>query len=106
MEQAGVAVPDASPDPAFQWLPATPNPFRESVALRFVLPRRMAVRLEVFDLAGRVVAILADGPLEAGDHLVRWNGREDRAGNAPAGLYFARFDAAGIHERHKLVLAR
>jgi flagellar hook assembly protein FlgD len=66
----------------------------------------MSVRLRVFDVAGRVVATLAEGPLAAGEHPFRWNGRDDRAAPAPAGLYFVRLDAPGIHERQKLVRVR
>ena len=70
-------------------LPATvqleqnyPNPFNPSTAIRFALPERARVNLEVFDMAGRRVAILANGPREAGWHEIRFD-----ASGLASGLY-------------------
>jgi hypothetical protein len=70
-------------------LSASPNPSRTLARFSFTLPTAGRARLTVIDLAGRVVATLADGPLDAGDHQVRWTTP------APAGVYFARLDAPG-----------
>jgi hypothetical protein len=68
----------------------SPNPFHGRASLRFGLARAGAVRLELFDLAGRRVRTLADGLLPAGTHVATWDGR-DRQGNAVgAGVYFVR----------------
>ena len=55
---------------AFALEPNQPNPFGLRTTLRFALPKASHVRLEVFDLAGRRVATVVDGPREAGRHLV------------------------------------
>lgn len=55
----------------------------------FSLPSGGHARLTVVDLAGRVVATLADGPFTAGEHQARWTAA------APPGVYFARLDAPG-----------
>jgi len=65
-------------------LTASPNPARGGPALRFTLPRAGRARLTVHDVSGRLVAVLLDGPADAGDHHVRWSAR------ARAGVYFAR----------------
>ncbi|MFN8179209.1 MAG: T9SS type A sorting domain-containing protein [bacterium] len=69
--------------------PAFPNPFRDSVTLRFALGRPSPVTLDTYDVAGRRVARLLDGKvLSAGDHSVRWA--------APtSGVYFYRVRAGG-----------
>lgn len=64
-----------------------PNPFNPSTRIGFSLARDTRVDLAVFDLAGRRVATLAQGPLAAGDHRVTWDGRTDLGGSAPAGMY-------------------
>ena len=65
---------------------AFPNPAHESLGIAFTLPDGATTRLEVFDLAGRVVAARDVGALGPGRHVVRI--AEERA-LAP-GLYLVR----------------
>jgi hypothetical protein len=62
-----------------------PNPFQRSTTIGFALPAANAVRLEVFDLQGRVVATRELGTLAAGRQQVRF----DATGMGP-GLYLYR----------------
>jgi hypothetical protein len=59
---------------------AVPNPFTESMRLRFrVSDSRMAVTLHVYDMAGRLVReLLSPSNLEVGEHTVQWDGRGRR----------------------------
>jgi flagellar hook capping protein FlgD len=70
--------------------PAMPQPSSGEVRIAFALPRAGRVRLTVLDVAGREVARLWDGVVEAGMHTARWNGRTAEGGMAPAGIYFVR----------------
>ncbi len=67
-----------------------PNPFNPSTRLAFRLADAGRVRLEIVDATGRLVARLLDTDLAAGDHAVRWNGRDTAGRPAPSGLYLAR----------------
>jgi len=69
-------------------LPAFPNPFSSSTTIGFNLATSGHVRLEVFDVAGRSVAVLTDGAYATGTYRLRWDGR--RLG---PGLYFYRLTA-------------
>lgn len=80
------------------------NPSVGPARLAFLLPRESAVRLRVFDVRGREMATLADGVLSPGRHEVTW-GDPGTAGKAPAGLYFARFEAPGVLLTRRIVLA-
>jgi len=83
-----------------------PNPFNPTVTLPFTLAAPGRVRLEVFDLAGRRIATLADGHFAAGEQALTWGGC-DGAGNPQAsGVYFARLAAGGLTETKRLVLLR
>ena len=64
-----------------------PNPFNPSTRIDFALERSSNVDIAVFDLAGRHVATLQQGALDAGDHFVVWNGSTDNGSPAPAGQY-------------------
>jgi hypothetical protein len=66
-----------------------PNPATGSMELSFTLPRAGAARIEVLDLAGRRVWSAA-GSFAAGEHSLRWEGREADGSPGRAGVYFVR----------------
>jgi hypothetical protein len=81
-----------------------PNPFRPATTIQYALARPGAVRLAVYDVAGRAVRTLVDGTRPAGFHAVVWDGRDDRGASVPSGIYFCRFQAAGVRsEVRKLI---
>ncbi len=80
-----------APDPGLLELhAAAPNPFAESTALAFTLPREGHVTLRILDVAGREVARPADGVRVAGFHRVRV-----AAESLAPGVYFVRLEADG-----------
>ena len=87
-------------------LDARPNPFNPRTTIPFVLDRAGAARLAIHDQAGRLVAVLADGPLAAGLHEFAWDGRDARGRALPSGAYLARLVTDGRVATGKLVLLR
>ena len=69
---------------------AYPNPFNATTQVRFGLPNRSTVRINVLDLYGRTVAMLAEHTYEAGFHSVAWD-----ATAFPTGIYLVRLEAGG-----------
>lgn len=67
-----------------------PNPFNPETAIRFDLPQAGAVRLAVYDVLGREVALLVDGYLPAGRHEAVFE-----AAQLPSGVYVYRMETAG-----------
>lgn len=68
-----------------------PNPFNAGTNFRFSAPRRENVRIDVFDLLGRHVAAVFDGPAVVGDNTIPWNDVRDVSGRALAsGVYVYR----------------
>jgi hypothetical protein len=66
-----------------------PNPFSNESTLRFRLQQRSPTRVELFDAAGRLVAVPLDSrELAAGPHAVKLN-----ASRLPPGVYFCRITA-------------
>ncbi len=70
-----------------------PNPFNAATRLRFGLPQAGRVRLELFDVRGRRVARLWDGPRDAGWHAILWNGRDDSGRPVASGVYIYHVEA-------------
>jgi hypothetical protein len=85
--------------------PVAPNPTRGSSRFGVTLPEAGTIRLAVLDVAGREVAVVADGFQPAGRRDLAWDGR-GRGGPAPAGVYIARLEASGRILTRKFVLAR
>jgi endonuclease/exonuclease/phosphatase family metal-dependent hydrolase len=92
-------VPALPPAPMLEG--AYPNPFRARTTLSYTLRRAGPVRLEVYDILGRRVASLVDGPQTAGTHRVEFT-----ASGLPPGLYLARLEAGGTSLARPLLLAR
>jgi hypothetical protein len=80
-----------------------PNPSRGATGMGFTLSLPAQVKVEVFDVVGRRVRVLADRLFEAGDHVVGWDGASDLGGPSPAGIYFYRLTAGGRTEVRRLV---
>ena len=58
--------------------------------MRFSLDRPQNARVVVYDLLGRTVAALANGPSETGEHTLRWS-----PDGLAAGRYLVRLSDAG-----------
>lgn len=87
-------------------LQSLPNPTRGTALIRYSLPTSRPVRLDVYDLGGRLVRSLANGMGTSGAHEARWDGR-DAAGRAVAGgVYFYRLSSGGEALTRKLVMVR
>ncbi|OGC93771.1 MAG: hypothetical protein A2W25_06570 [candidate division Zixibacteria bacterium RBG_16_53_22] len=62
-----------------------PNPFNASTRISFFIAHSSNVKLEIFDLLGRIAATPLDSRLEPGKHLITWD-----ASMQPSGVYFYR----------------
>jgi hypothetical protein len=89
---------------AFMLGSGAPNPFEALTHLRYTLPERGHVRLVVYDVAGRQVVVLRDGDEDAGQHLVKWDGKGARGTQLPAGVYFVQLNFGNHKEARKIVL--
>ena len=82
------------------------NPFDGRVGFGFRLGEASPVALEVFDLRGRKVATLSGAGLDAGEHRIEWNGRDQAGRMVPAGTYLYRFSAGRHNGSGKLIKLR
>ena len=81
--------------------PVFPNPFNAQATVRYALPAPEHVRLSVFDIRGREVALLVDGKFAAGHHSADWN-----AAGYASGVYFCRIQAGDFVGIRKVILIR
>lgn len=78
-----------------------PNPFNPVTTIRYALPESGRVRLAVFDMLGREVAVLVDADVTAGQHEVQFD-----AQGLPSGSYIYRMDMAEGSIERRLVLLK
>jgi hypothetical protein len=84
-----------------------PNPFNPTTTIRFdVPPAGGRVKLQIFDVTGRLVRTLVDRLETGGSQSVRWDGRNDRGRRVVSGLYLYRLEAPGYTKTRKLVLLK
>jgi hypothetical protein len=91
---------------AFTVSGAWPNPFNPTTTIRYQLPQSAHVRLTVFDVLGRKVAVLEDGLKGSGVHEVVWNARSANGAALGSGIYFWRLEADSYHAQGKMMLLR
>ncbi|MDP8208354.1 MAG: T9SS type A sorting domain-containing protein, partial [Candidatus Electryonea clarkiae] len=80
---------------------AYPNPFNQTLTVRFSLLETAIVRVNIYNLLGQEVAELADLPMSAGRYALPFNG----SGMA-SGMYFLKFNAGPLNETKKIVLLK
>jgi hypothetical protein len=78
-----------------------PNPFNPSTQIRFTLYSSHVTRLTVYDILGREVAVLIDGPMSAGTHSVTFD-----ATGLPSGVYLVALEHAGQRVVRRISLVK
>ena len=81
-----------------------PNPARDAVQFHFSLASRGPMRLDVYDLAGRRVAVALQATLDAGPHNVTWDRTGPGRRRVQSGIYFVRFEADGVQFTRRFAL--
>lgn len=82
-----------------------PNPFNPNTVIAFTVGANdlasLLVKLNVYDLMGREVAVLVDGMMPAGSHQVSFD-----AMDLPSGLYLYRLQVDGVVQTRKMMLMK
>ncbi|MDX9856310.1 MAG: LamG-like jellyroll fold domain-containing protein [candidate division Zixibacteria bacterium] len=83
-----------------------PNPFNPSTQISFTVPVAQDVRLDIFNVLGQRVTTLVDGRVEAGGHIVTWDGRDQSGSLVSSGVYFYRLQSSEFAETRKMMLLK
>lgn len=100
-------VPDAGSAPVVTRLIGnSPNPFAPHTRISFELAQAGPVRLEVFDITGRLVHRLLDRAMDAGRYQTDWDGRDSQGREMASGRYFYRLETSSRRETRSMTLLR
>lgn len=78
-----------------------PNPFNPSTTIKFSVPKADLVKLKVYDVLGREVAVLVNELKQPGFHTVDFN-----ASNLASGIYFYKIEAGDFTAVKKLMVVK
>ncbi|MFI5251259.1 MAG: glycosyl hydrolase family 18 protein [Bacteroidota bacterium] len=80
----------------FQLLQNYPNPFNPATLIKYYLPVKAKVTLQIYNVLGEVVATLVNDVQPAGYRSIQWH-----AENNSSGIYFYRLQASGVEDGTK-----
>ncbi len=78
-----------------------PNPFNPTTKIKFDLPNSSIVRINVFDITGRMINEILNMNLNAGSYETEFNGA-----NLSSGIYYYRIEAGNFVETKKMILIK
>ncbi|MBV6480063.1 MAG: hypothetical protein HGGPFJEG_02897 [Ignavibacteria bacterium] len=78
-----------------------PNPFNPSTTIKFTIPNSSIVKLSVYDISGREVAVLVNEQLNSGTHSINFD-----ASHLSSGMYFYKITANGFQQVKKMMLVK
>ena len=99
------AGPPTSPVP-FVLSPNYPNPFNPNTTIPFSVDRPQRVKVSMYDLTGRRLAVLVDQVFGAGSHAAHWDGRDELGRAVSSGPYLVSMETGGRVESQKIMLVR
>jgi hypothetical protein len=83
-----------------------PNPFTGSTTIKYGLPKKIKVKLDIYNLIGQKVRTLVNAQQSAGYKSVSWNGLASTGKEAPQGVYFYTFKAGDFTKHRKMILLK
>lgn len=78
-----------------------PNPFNSSTIIDFTIPLKGIVKLYVYDILGKEVAVPLDEELNPGSYSVDFN-----ANNLTSGIYFYRLQTTNYSETKRMIILK
>lgn len=83
-----------------------PNPFNPSTTISYSLPEAGQVRLEIYNLRGQLVKVLANGEEASGDHRKVWDGTDENGNTVSSCVYFYRLTSPGKTISRRMLLMK
>ncbi|PID80832.1 hypothetical protein CSB20_05420, partial [bacterium DOLZORAL124_64_63] len=83
-----------------------PNPFNPATTIKFDLPRSSHVKLNIYDVAGRLVRTLVDEVRPAQTHEVMWDGTDRGGRRVSSGTYYYVLQAGDFKATNKMMLVK
>ncbi|MCK5146866.1 carboxypeptidase regulatory-like domain-containing protein [bacterium] len=83
-----------------------PNPFNPETTIGFYLPSAGTISIKVYNILGRLVKVLIDEHMTAGDQSVVWHGLDSSGNPSPSGIYMVVLKTGKQVKCHRIVLSQ
>ena len=80
------------------------NPVSDRAEIVYSLANAGHSRIGIYDVSGRLVSLLANGPNRVGRHAILWNRQDRRGVRVAPGVYFCRMEAAGYQATREMLV--
>ncbi len=95
---------------SFELFQNYPNPFNPFTKISFSVTskknQRVHTSIKIYNVLGRLVANLVDGPKPAGKYQVEWDGRDSQGAEVSSGIYFYTLEAGDYRDTKKMTLMK
>jgi len=81
-----------------------PNPFNPETRIRFYLPTKERVTIEIFNITGQKINTVVNDVLQAGEHEITWRGSDAEGNGVTSGLYFYTIRYQGSSYTQKMMV--
>jgi len=100
-DDLGILLPDE-----FKVRQNFPNPFNPMTSIKYNIPARSHVTIEIYNILGQKIRTLVDEKKSAGEYNAFWDGNNSNGNNVSAGVYFYRFRGGDYTETKKMLLLK
>jgi len=84
-----------------------PNPFNLSTQIKYEVPTKAKVKLEIYNVKGELVRTLIDGKeIEPGQYRIEWDGKNERGVVVASGIYIYRMKAGKFEHAKRMALIK
>ncbi len=83
-----------------------PNPFNPTTKIHFNLKEEGFTQLNIYNLKGQLVRTLKAEQMNAGTHIIEWDGKDDSGRTATTGIYFYKLQTADYSGTRKMIMMK
>lgn len=80
-----------------------PNPFRNNTSITFQTNTFVNIAIAIFDINGRIIKKLKNGPTKTNELKVKWDGTDESNTKVNKGIYFCKISSNGFTLIKKLI---
>lgn len=83
-----------------------PNPFEHSTTINFSLNQSNIVKIDIFDIEGKLIKNLLNERMTEGQHNIIWNGNNNSGKALPTGNYFYKITVGNLTQSKMMILLK
>lgn len=83
-----------------------PNPFNPSTTIEYQISQPSNVKINIYDVAGRLVKEIVNEQRNTGNYSIVWNGKDNSGDNVSSGTYFYQIQSGEYLIAKKMILLK